>query len=190
MTDSFYSVSGSATATFGSPSWLTSLSTASIAADMALACADGFVTAVELTTKLTDLAASLTSSALSSAAFNDLKIVAANLRTGTTTSDYVSYVFGALVNGNAANAYWTGGGATRVSLGNLAGGSSQAQLNRLIGKWMLGSDLPDNVVNMSGVAPFSVSYSSSPAPLFGAAGPSAADVNQGYLGDCYFLAAA
>ena len=190
VSDPIFTMSTTATATPGAPSWLSSLSTASIASDMGVACADGVVTAAELTTVLSDLAASLTSSALSSAAFNDLRTVASNLRTGVSTSDYVSYVFGAIVNGNPANAYWTGGGAMRVSLGDLSPGAGQTQLNRLIGKWLLGTDLPNNVVNMSGVAPFSVSYSSSPAPLFGAAGPSAMDVNQGYLGDCYFLAAA
>ena len=190
MTEAKLTSSGLVTATSGSPSWLSSLSTASIAADMGAACVDGVVTAVELRTLLSDLAATLASSTLSSAAFNDLKTIAANLRVGVSTSDYVSYVFGAIVNGNAANAYWTGGGSTRVALGNLAAGAGQTQLNRLIGKWLLGTDLPDATVDMSGVAAFTVSYSAPATPLFGAAGPAVTDVNQGYLGDCYFLAAA
>src|ERR1700722_17395340 len=40
---------------------------------------------------------------------------------------------------------------------------------------------------MSGYSPFSVSYSANTGALFGAAGPSMNDVNQGDLGDCYLL---
>ena len=56
----------------------------------------------------------------------------------------------------------------------------------LIGKWVLGTDLPNSQVNVDGTK-FSVSYSASSKPLFGANGPSMSDVNQGYLGDCYLL---
>ena len=40
---------------------------------------------------------------------------------------------------------------------------------------------------MSGASTCSVSYSLVSAPLFGSSGPSMSDINQGYLGDCYFL---
>ena len=93
-----------------------------------------------------------------------------------------------LVNGSAANATWTGGAANPVALGNLAAGSSAAALTELVGKWFLGTDLPSSTVRLSGAATFSVRYTSVSGSLFGAAGPSASDVNQGYLGDCYLLA--
>jgi hypothetical protein len=103
-------------------------------------------------------------------------------------SPYLTWITNALVNGNAANATWTGGAASSTSLGNLAAGSSATQLSELIGKWSLGTDLPSSKVKMSGYSTFSVSYSADSAPLFGANGPSMSNINQGYLGDCYFLA--
>src|SRR5271165_1615660 len=40
---------------------------------------------------------------------------------------------------------------------------------------------------MSGYTTFSVRYSTVTAPLYGTAGPTMSDINQGYLGDCYLL---
>ena len=40
---------------------------------------------------------------------------------------------------------------------------------------------------MTGYSTFTVSYSAVATPLYGSGGPSMADVNQGYLGDCYLL---
>ena len=170
------------------PSWISGLSTPSIESDMAAADVNGVVTAQGLTKLLTDLDATLSSSTLTSAEFSDLQTIAANLNNGLSTSSYLTYVFKALVNGNAANADWTGGGANSVALGNLAAGASQTQLGELIDKWFLGTDLPSSYVDMSGSTPFTVTYSTVTNALFGASGPSMNDIKQGYLGDCYFEA--
>ncbi len=102
-------------------------------------------------------------------------------------SGYLQFITNALVNGNSANAYWTGGYANYVWLGNLTTGFTAGELNELTGKWFLGTDLPSCNVSMSGYAPFTVSYSNVSSPLYGAAGPTMSDINQGYLGDCYFV---
>jgi hypothetical protein len=170
------------------PSWVSALQNASIAADMAAADVNGTVTYAGIQTLLTDLDAKLASSktSLTASELSDLKTIVANLNNGMTTSAYLTSTLNSLVNGNAANATWTGGGATSTALGNLAAGSSATQLSDLVGKWVLGTDLPSSKVNVDGTN-FSVSYSASSKPLFGASGPSMSDVNQGYLGDCYLL---
>lgn len=170
------------------PSWISTLSTASIAADMTAADVNGTVTYAGLEKVFADLDATLASgnTTLTTAEFNDLKTIAANLNNGMSTSSYLVSITQALVNGNAANASWTGGGASTTSLGNLAAGASATQLSELIGKWFLGTDLPSSQVSMDGTN-FSVSYSTVNRPLFGSSGPSMSDINQGYLGDCYLL---
>lgn len=169
--------------------WMTSLGVASLAADIKAATVTGALTDAGLIKLLQDLDAQLATqkSGLTAQQFADLKTIAANLNVGVTTSAYLTYVFNALVNGNAANAKWTGGAASAATLGNLAVGASAGQLSKLIGKWFLGTDLPSATVAMSGYASFKVSSSIVNKPLFAAGGPSMNDINQGYLGDCYFL---
>ncbi len=188
-TTSTGTTTGGTNAATAVPSWVNALSTASIVADMAAADVNGTATYSGLLKVLTDLDATLASSGtkLTSAELSDLKTIAANLNNGMATSSYLTYAVNALVDGNAADAIWTGGSASSTTLGNLAVGSSATQLSDLIGKWFLGTDLPSSQVNMSGYAPFSVSYSASSNPLFGSSGPSMNDINQGYLGDCFFL---
>jgi Calpain family cysteine protease len=171
------------------PSWVKSLSTAAIAADMAAADVNGTVSYTGLAKLFSDLDTTLTktNTKLTAAEFNDLKTIAANLNNGMSTSSYLTGITQALVNGNAANATWTGGAANAVALGNLATGSSATQLSELIGKWFLGTDLPSSKVILGNTS-FSVSYSTSSKPLFASSGPSMNDINQGYLGDCYLLA--
>lgn len=170
------------------PSWISTLSTASIAADMTAADVNGTVTYAGLEKVFADIDTTLASgnTTLTAAEFNDLKTIAANLNNGMSTSGYLVSITQALVNGNAANASWTGGGASTTSLGNLAAGASATQLSELIGKWFLGTDLPSSQVSMDG-SNFSVSYSTVSRALFGSSGPSMSDINQGYLGDCYLL---
>jgi NOL1/NOP2/fmu family ribosome biogenesis protein len=176
------------TSASSTPSWMSTLQTASIAADMAAADVNGTVTYAGLDKLFTDLDTTLTSTngKLTTAEFNDLKTIAANLNNGMSSSTYLTDITQALVNGNAANATWTGGGASSVTLGNLAAGATATQLGELVGKWFLGTDLPSSKVLVDG-SNFSVSYSTSTKPLFASTGPSMNDVNQGDLGDCYLL---
>ncbi|MBA4710719.1 putative Ig domain-containing protein [Aquitalea aquatica] len=168
------------------PSWIATLSDSVLKADMnAMA---GTVTEAGLAKLVTDLSAELTTNktTLSANQFNDLKTIVTNLNVGESASSYHLYTLNALVNGNAANASWTGGAAASSSLGNLAVGSSAAQLSNLNGKWLQGTDLPSSTVTVSGTTS-KMTYSASTAALFGSNGPSASDINQGKLGDCYFL---
>ena len=170
------------------PSWVSTLQTASIAADMAAADVNGTVTYAGLENLLTDLDAKLSSTktTLTSAEMSDLKTIVSDLNNGMSTSAYLKNIMTSLVDGNAANATWTGGAATSTTLGNLAVGSSATQLSELVGKWVMGTDTPSTKVSVDG-SNFSVSYSTSSKPLFAASGPSMNDVNQGALGDCYLL---
>lgn len=110
-----------------------------------------------------------------------------NMPGGIAVSGYLQQISDDVVLGNAANATWTGG-THPTGLGNLNAASSQTQVNELIGKWFLGTDLPGSTVAMSGAPSFSVSYSEVSQPLFASGGPRMSDINQGYLGDCFVLA--
>ncbi|RTL95066.1 MAG: peptidase C2, partial [Bradyrhizobiaceae bacterium] len=171
------------------PAWVNTLTNAAIKADMTAAITNGTVTYAGLLKVFTDIDASLaaTKTKLSASQFADLKTIVANLNNGVSTSSYLTYIAQSFVNGNAANATWTGGAASAVALGNLAAGATELQFAELIGKWFLGTDLPSSKVIL-GSTQFSVSYSNSTKPLFSAAGASMNDINQGYLGDCYLLA--
>lgn len=181
---------GTMSGTAAAPSWIATLSDSVIRTDMTAAAAGGTVAQAGMGKLFTDLAAELTSgkTTLSASQYNDLKTVAADLNTGESASSYLTYITGALVNGNAANATWMGGKAQPVALGNLATGATATQLTELTGKWFLGTDLPSSTVQMSGTATFSVSYAADTNPVFAATGPGINDINQGYLGDCYLLA--
>jgi Calpain family cysteine protease len=170
------------------PSWVSTLQNASIAADITAADVNGTVTYAGFETIFTDIDAKLAFSrtSLTASELSDLKTIVANLNNGMTTSAYLTNVANAFVNGDAANAAWTGGAPTSTTLGNLAVGSSATQLSDLIGKWLLGTDLPSSQVNMNGTL-FSVSYLTTSKPLFAASGPSINDINQGDLGDCYLM---
>jgi hypothetical protein len=111
-----------------------------------------------------------------------------NQPNGLTTSAYVQQIAADMINGDSANAYWNGGSSTATALGNLSAASTQAQVTELIGKWFLGTDLPSLSVSAIGESNLNPTYKASTLPLFGSSGsPSYLDVNQGYLGDCYFV---
>ena len=123
--------------------------------------------------------------------FSTLETLASLLKApgGIAVSGYVKHIAKAVIDGNPANATWTGGSSSPEALGNLHAHSSQAQMTKLIGKWFLGTDLPDLSVESVGETDLGSQYKLSTNPLYGAGGaPSYLDVNQGYVGDCYFLA--
>jgi hypothetical protein len=103
--------------------------------------------------------------------FNDLKAIVGNSSLFGTL-DYVYKLSTYIVSGSVANARYQG-----QSLGNLAAGSTTAQMENLINKWFLGLDRPT-----AGGA-----YRQFAGQLF-VGGAAYTDIKQGYLGDCYFMA--
>ncbi|HEY9667499.1 MAG TPA: C2 family cysteine protease [Coleofasciculaceae cyanobacterium] len=84
-------------------------------------------------------------------------------------ADHVRVLGDKVVNGNVAN--------IRSGIGNLFAGSSATQMESLVGKWFLGNDRPDA----------SGTYQKASGSLF-QNGINFTDVNQGGVGDCYFMA--
>ncbi|MFN9659926.1 MAG: pre-peptidase C-terminal domain-containing protein [Cyanobacteriota bacterium] len=108
-----------------------------------------------------------------------------------TTRPYTQYIYNAVVNGNTANQWWTGGSSTRVALGDLTAGSVQLQMNRLVDKWFGGLDLPTNFIVGDAAASASsltFSYGQMTGSLF-ENDINFSDINQGQAGTCYFMAA-
>ncbi len=93
--------------------------------------------------------------------------------------DSVRVLASDVVDGNVANAHYQG-----QTLGNLAAGSSSVQVNDLIDKWFLGTDHPAASSGISGV---NLTYVSFAGSLFNGT-PSYTDMQQGAVGDCYFIA--
>ncbi len=113
----------------------------------------------------------------------DLRTLVSNA-TYLKMSDDVRVLSNKIANGNTANANYQG-----TSLGNLYAGSSATQMEKLIGKWFMGSDRPSTTVG-SGSTALSLTYGLASGSLFGNDGKfSYQDISQGSLGDCYFLAA-
>jgi hypothetical protein len=129
-------------------------------------------------------------SAMTGSEFTALQLAAKllNVAGGVKTSAYVSQIFADVVLGNSANLYWNGGANTASVLGNLTATSTRTQFNELIRKWFLGTDLP-GVAPAPGQNGAATSYTAYNLPLFTSAGPRITDVNQGQVGDCWFLAA-
>jgi hypothetical protein len=124
---------------------------------------------------------------------SDLRTLANQLNPylSATSRTYHQYIYSAVVNGNTANQWWSGGASARISLGNLAAGSTQGQMNRLVDKWFGGLDLPTNFVRgdtAAGANSVTFSYRRMTGNLF-VNDISFSDVNQGRAGTCYFLAA-
>ena len=122
--------------------------------------------------------------------FSTLQTFASELNTtgGISVSPYVQQITDDVIFGNSANATWNGGAATATALGNLTAASTQTQADDLIGGWFLGTNLPSLNLAPVGQENLNPTYKTSTLPLYGASGaPTYQDVNQGYLGDCYFL---
>jgi hypothetical protein len=98
----------------------------------------------------------------------DLRTLVSN-STRFTMADSVKVLSNKIANSDVAN--------TRSGFGNLFAGSSDTQMENLIGKWFLGTDRPD--------ADYAYQYVS--GSLF-QNGLSANDIDQGALGDCYYVA--
>ena len=103
-------------------------------------------------------------------------------------SPYVQQIVDDVIDGNSANATWNGGASTATKLGDLTATSTQTQADDLIGEWFLGANLPSLSLAAVGEANLNPTYQNSTLPLYGPSGaPTYQDVNQGYLGDCYFV---
>jgi hypothetical protein len=122
--------------------------------------------------------------------FSTLQTFASELNTtgGISVSPYVQQITDDVIFGNSANATWNGGAATATALGNLTANSTQTQADKLIGEWFLGTNLPSLSLASVGQANLNPVYRTSTLPLYGPSGaPKYQDVNQGYVGDCYFV---
>jgi len=108
---------------------------------------------------------------------------------GLSASPMVAQLLRDVINGNSANANWNGGSSTATPLGNLTASSSSAQFNTLIDKWFLGEDLPSTDIASVNSNALASNYQPCDMPLFAPGGPSYLDINQGQVGDCFFLAA-
>ncbi len=106
--------------------------------------------------------------AIDSSELSDLRKIVGNAA-GLGIADYVRVLARKVVNSDPANA--------RSGIGNLFSGSSSTQMENLIGKWFLGTDRP----TAAGT------YQYANGALF-QNGISYRDVDQGQVGDCYFLA--
>ena len=151
--------------------------------DVTAAVADNAISYSEMLKILNDVE----TSGVTLAEFTDLKTLVSyfNKSGGITVTDYLYDISDNVVNGDAANKYWTGGALDKVDLGNLSAGSSQLQMDRLIQKWFLGGDLPAPIFD-SGNGTYS---NKSSYQLYGSGGnPLVSDIIQGYFGDCYLLA--
>jgi hypothetical protein len=129
---------------------------------------------------------------VSAAELTDLRTIAKQFRPflASDQQPYYAYIYNAVVNGNPANQWWTGGGASRTALGNLTAGSLQLRMDRLVDKWFGGLDLPTNIIEgdaAAGRGPLTFSYAAMTGGLF-VDDVRFDDVNQGAAGTCYFLA--
>ena len=105
-------------------------------------------------------------------------------------NDYLSYVFGSMIEGSDANEFYTGGKNQPVALGDLYAGDKVSKLQLLENKWLLGLDLPTPKVEGDTAKPGSTAatavYKDFDGSLF-IDGVRPTEVNQGGLGDCYFV---
>ncbi|WP_231884224.1 C2 family cysteine protease, partial [Synechococcus sp. MIT S9504] len=151
---------------------------------------DNLFTHQELKSLLVDVA----SGGVTATELTDLQTIETNLSgyLSATDDSYQSYIFDAVVNGNTANQWWTGGESSRISLGNLSEGASEDHLNSLVDKWYGGLDRPTNFVQGDSAASASAmtfDYYEMVGDLF-VDGVNFDDVRQGQAGTCYVLAAA
>ena len=105
------------------PAWISSLKDSALKTDFTSFYSAGSITEAEMAKALGDLAAELNAAktTLSMSQVADLKSIAEQYRLDGRFA-YLQFITNAFVNGNPANARWTGGAAKSVALGNLARG--------------------------------------------------------------------
>jgi len=175
-----------------SGSSISGLTDSSINSDVYDALLDGYFSHAELENLLTNAAVG----GIKNRELNSLRLIADELNDynylPNSAKYYYSYIFDSLVNGNNANAFWTGGGSSRSSLGNLDSSTTKAEMKKLISKWFGGTDRPTNFFGgdtAAGIVGTSFEYQQSSANLF-VDGVNYNDIHQGGAGTCYLLAAA
>jgi hypothetical protein len=109
---------------------------------------------------------------------NDLRDILNNSK-DFGIADYVQNLANKVVNGNVANQKYKG-----ATLGNLFAGSTATHMESLVDKWFLGGDRP---VAKSSSGDLTYSYKYASGSLF-QNGISYQDIDQGAVGDCYFVA--
>jgi hypothetical protein len=179
-----------------SPSWISDLQDPALKANfIAFADRRAPITEADLANAFTALADEVSNNAsnptLTQSQLSDLESIAANIGS-MGASSYLQFITNAFVNGDAANATWTGGQNASTQIGNLTAGASATDLTDLVDKWFLGTDLPSDVFTYSSSdgppQTYAIEYSSDDASLYGPGKqPQMSDVNQGQFGDCYLL---
>ena len=112
-------------------------------------------------------------STISTTDLNDLKTILTDAA-AMHIPGYVQTLACNVIDGNAANANFQG-----QTLSNLSAGCPSSRLTTLVDKWFLGADHPAT----------GYTYQAAAGTLFASGTPLYTDVKQGYLGDCYFIAA-
>jgi len=170
-------------------SWTVNLANSQLNGMVSSAIADGSYSYQEILNLLDTVAVG----GVTATEWADLKTVYSQSQ-ALFASDYVETITYNVVYGNLANQSWWGGAKTYggvVPLGNLSGTTSQTNAERLIDKWFLGLDLPMPIAGgdtATGKAATGVyTYAVANGTLF-VNGATAADVNQGATGDCYYVA--
>jgi hypothetical protein len=170
----------------GIPSQAAELSNSGIEADVAKDLQNGSLSYSATLSILDDAAVG----GMTSSKFSTLQTFASELDVagGISVSPYVKQIADDVILGNSANATWNGGAATATALGNLSATTSQTKADELIGEWYLGTNLPSMSLTSVGESNLNPVYKTSTLPLYGSSGtPTYQDVNQGYVGDCYFV---
>ena len=138
--------------------------------------ADGSISRADVI-QILRTAETLNGGVISQGILSDLKTLLADA-SALNMPGYVQVLAGDVINGNTANADYQG-----QALGNLSVGSTAAQLDDLIDKWFLGTDLPST----GGYGYSSITVSGSIFSATSSGTPSHLDEDQGVLGDCYLI---
>ena len=169
--------------------WTVNLTNNSLNAQVLNAIADGSFSYQEVLQLLNTVAVG----GLTPSELGDLQTIDTNCAE-LFASDYVKTITHNVIYGNKANTTWWGGKklAVAVPQGNLTGATSEADAQRLVAEWFLGTDLPiavaggDTATGKASTSSFN--YSNATGSLY-ENGVAASDVTQGSAGTCYFLAA-